>query len=629
MTPRRHIAASAVIWLLLGAAYFLIPLLATLLISLRNDQTAKCCTLANYGYILHDPDFWTTIKLSFIVALETIVLTLALLVPTVYWVHLKVPRLRPVIGFLALVPFVVAPIILVVGLLDVYRGTPQWFYGEPYGFLAAAYVILAFPYMYFSLDTGFRSIDVHTLTEASQSLGAGWPTTLSRDPAEHQGGGAGGLLPDARDRDGRVHDREPRPVQHVLRLRPVHQPEQDVSGGSGDAARIRDHVGRDAGPARRRERAADAAAGRGGALGMAGVELKQLHRRFGEVVALAGIDLDIRSGEFVSFLGPSGCGKTTALRLVAGFDRPTSGQVLIAGKDITGVPPNKRDIGMVFQAYSLFPNMTAARNVEFGLRVRKQGHAARRGRAVELLSSSGSRTPRTGTRTSCPAACSSASRSRARSRSSGCSSSTSRSRPSMRRCACSCARRSAASRHASGSPPSTSPTTRRRRCRSPTASRCCRKGASSRSARRPRSDGAPATPFVAEFVGTMNRLEATVADPGSGAVEYDGVQLPVDAARGRARGERVLLLVRPETVAVEAAGTGEAGIAGEVDTFLGSVTRLRVLAGPTEWTADLSTERAAALPIGSQVRLGFPAGSAKLLSLEASPASPAAAPDDR
>ena len=104
---------------------------------------------------------------------------------------------------------------------------------------------------------------------------------------------------------------------------------------------------------------------------MADVELRELHRRFGEVVALAGIDLGIRTGEFVSFLGPSGCGKTTALRLVAGFDRPTSGRILIDGKDITGVPPNKRDIGMVFQAYSLFPNMTAVRNVEFGLRVRK------------------------------------------------------------------------------------------------------------------------------------------------------------------------------------------------------------------------------------------------------------------
>src|SRR5207248_11800877 len=98
--------------------------------------------------------------------------------PTIYWVHLKVPRLRPVIAFLALIPFVVPPIVMVVGLLNLYRGAPSWFYAQPWGFLVAAYVILAFPYMFFSLDAGFRSIDVHTLTEASQSLGASWATTL-------------------------------------------------------------------------------------------------------------------------------------------------------------------------------------------------------------------------------------------------------------------------------------------------------------------------------------------------------------------------------------------------------------------------------------------------------------------
>jgi putative spermidine/putrescine transport system permease protein len=180
LTPRRHIAPDAVLWLLLGAAYFLIPLAATLVFSLKSNQTGTCCTLENYGSIVHDPQFWKTIKTSFILSLETIVLTLVLLVPTVYWVHLKLPRLRSVIGFMALVPFVIPPIILVVGLLDLYKGSPTWFYAEPYGFLVAAYVIFAFPYMYFSLDTGFRSIDVHTLTEASQSLGAGWVTTLVR-----------------------------------------------------------------------------------------------------------------------------------------------------------------------------------------------------------------------------------------------------------------------------------------------------------------------------------------------------------------------------------------------------------------------------------------------------------------
>jgi len=81
---------------------------------------------------------------------------------------------------MALVPFVVPPIILVVGLLNFYKGAPSWFYDKPYGFLATTYVILAFPYMYFSLDAGFRSIDIHTLTEASHSLGASWRTTLFR-----------------------------------------------------------------------------------------------------------------------------------------------------------------------------------------------------------------------------------------------------------------------------------------------------------------------------------------------------------------------------------------------------------------------------------------------------------------
>lgn len=177
---RRLPAPSALLWLGLGSLYFLVPLLATLLFSLQGPLTAKCCTLENYGTILHDPEFWRTIRMSFVLALETIVITLVLLVPTVYWVHLRLPRLRPLVGFMALVPFVVPPIILVVGLLDLYRGTPSWFYAQPYGFLVAGYVILAFPYMYFSLDTGFRSIDVHTLTEASQSLGARWRTTMFR-----------------------------------------------------------------------------------------------------------------------------------------------------------------------------------------------------------------------------------------------------------------------------------------------------------------------------------------------------------------------------------------------------------------------------------------------------------------
>jgi len=118
---------------------------------------------------------------------------------------------------------------------------------------------------------------------------------------------------------------------------------------------------------------------------MAYLELNELRRSFGPVVALNGINVALDQGEFLSLLGPSGCGKTTALRLVAGFDRPNSGSIVVDGKDITRVSPNRRDMGMVFQAYSLFPNMTAEQNVEFGLRIRKNKRGARRKRVQELL----------------------------------------------------------------------------------------------------------------------------------------------------------------------------------------------------------------------------------------------------
>ncbi len=180
MRLRFRMAPSAVVWLVLAALYFLLPLLGTFLFSIKSNQTGNCCSLSSYGYVIHSGAFWTSLRTSFILALETIAISLALFVPTVYWVHLRLPKLRPVLGFLALVPFVVPPIVLVVGLLNLYRGAPGWFYNEPYGFLVSGYVILAFPYMYFALDAGFRAIDVHTMTEAAQSLGAGWFTTMRK-----------------------------------------------------------------------------------------------------------------------------------------------------------------------------------------------------------------------------------------------------------------------------------------------------------------------------------------------------------------------------------------------------------------------------------------------------------------
>jgi putative spermidine/putrescine transport system ATP-binding protein len=119
--------------------------------------------------------------------------------------------------------------------------------------------------------------------------------------------------------------------------------------------------------------------------GAPAVSLRGVTRRFGSVVAVDGIDLDIRDGEFFSMLGPSGSGKTTVLRMIAGFEAPDSGAVLLDGDDVTQRPPFERDVNTVFQDYALFPHMNVRDNVAYGLRVRGVSKKARRGLADEAL----------------------------------------------------------------------------------------------------------------------------------------------------------------------------------------------------------------------------------------------------
>src|SRR4051794_13366188 len=99
------------------------------------------------------------------------------------------------------------------------------------------------------------------------------------------------------------------------------------------------------------------------------LRLEGVSRRFGTVIGLDETTLEIPAGELVALLGPSGCGKTTTLRIIAGFEKPDTGRVLIGGRDIGHLPPNRRRLGMVFQDYSLFPHMSVAQNIGFGLRM--------------------------------------------------------------------------------------------------------------------------------------------------------------------------------------------------------------------------------------------------------------------
>jgi putative spermidine/putrescine transport system ATP-binding protein len=336
----------------------------------------------------------------------------------------------------------------------------------------------------------------------------------------------------------------------------------------------------------------------------AGVEvrLEDLRRRYAGVTALDGLSLTLAPGELVALLGPSGCGKTTAMRLVAGLEEADGGRVVVGGQDVTGLPASKRDMGMVFQAYSLFPHMTAWENVAFGLQMRKVGAAERRQKAHETLELVG---------------LAAYSNRFAHQLSGG----------QQQRVALARALAINPKVLLLDEPLSALDAKVRSRLRDEIRRVQLEVGITTLFVTHDQEEALaiadrvgvmnkgrleqlgppttvysrPATPFVAEFVGLTNRLPGVVRD---GAVDVRGIRLPLVQA-GVEDGPAVAL-VRPETVSLAADPQSDLGpLVGTVigTAFLGATSRVSVDLGDVTVLAQLTTADATALPAGTRVRL--------------------------
>ena len=346
------------------------------------------------------------------------------------------------------------------------------------------------------------------------------------------------------------------------------------------------------------------ASGPAGPRGGASVSLRDLTRAFGAARALNEMSLEIAPGELVALLGPSGCGKTTALRIVAGFEYADAGQVLIDGKDVSGVPAAKRDMGMVFQSYSLFPNMSALDNVAFGLRMRKVGGGARRKRAAELLdmvglSAQAGQWPHQlsgGQQQRVALARALAIEPRVLLLDEPLSALDAKVRLQLREQIRTLQQRLGTT---------TLFVTHDQEEALSMADRVgvMRAGRLEQVAEPAELYSRPATAFVAEFVGTMNRLPAELGGGGT-VVTVLGTTVPTQ--EGGPSSGPVDALVRPENLTVTAAEGGDGIVTGR--TFLGAVTRVAVrLSGETEVAVDVSSAAAAAMAPGTAVQVSLPA----------------------
>jgi putative spermidine/putrescine transport system ATP-binding protein len=339
------------------------------------------------------------------------------------------------------------------------------------------------------------------------------------------------------------------------------------------------------------------------------LRVEAIVKRFGTTTVVHGVDLNFAKGEFVSLLGPSGCGKTTILRMIAGFERPTSGRIIVEDADITNVHPNQRKIGMVFQAYALFPNMNVAGNIGFGLKVQGVGRKETEARVAEMLELIGlsgyeKRFPfelSGGQQQRVALARALAPRPRMLLLDEPLSALDAKIRVSLREQIRSIQRELGITTvfvtHDQEEALSISD-----RIVVMNAGRVEQIGAPFEIYNK------PATRFVATFVGQLNTIEATVADAAAKQVSIDGQSITLPALPATAKsGEAIGLTMRPEAVALGGEGR-DIVLSGRVAeiAFLGSVIRLKVDLGRNMLDLDIFNDQRTPPPAhGAPVTLGI------------------------
>ena len=340
------------------------------------------------------------------------------------------------------------------------------------------------------------------------------------------------------------------------------------------------------------------------------LSIQSVRKAFGPTVVVQEFNLDVKQGEFVSFLGPSGCGKTTMLRIVAGFEEPSVGKVVIGGRDVTHLKPNQRNIGMVFQAYALFPNMTVAQNIGFGLKVAGRPSAEIRSRVAEMLEliklqDLGSRYPYQlsgGQQQRVALARAMAPRPQVLLLDEPLSALDAKVRVSLRE-------EIRAIQKELGI--TTVFVTHDQEEALSMSDRIVvmYNGRAEQVGTPFEIYNRPATRFVAGFVGTLNVIEGRIVDAEAGRISIAGGEIAVGSrVAGRPAGEAVSLALRPEAIALGRREGRDGLVTGAIRevSFLGSVIRVRVDVGDTLVSLDTFNSPASPPPVaGEQAEISF------------------------